>query len=89
MKAFADDSQKSTFALERVETIVGKGENAGYQHFPKGFFLKVSKTRHCMVMSSQNIALFLFTFNKLNFQFVLHNDLQTWKTNFRIFFFSI
>ena len=36
-KAFADDnlnrSQKLKFALGRVENIVGKGENAGYQHF--------------------------------------------------------
>ena len=36
-KAFADDNsnlnQKLKFALGRVENIVGKGENAGYQHF--------------------------------------------------------
>ena len=35
--AFADDkrvlTQKSQFVLGRVEDIVGKGENAGYQHF--------------------------------------------------------
>ena len=34
---FADDklivTQKRKFALVRVENIVGKGENAGYQHF--------------------------------------------------------
>ena len=36
----------------RLENIVGKGENAGYQHFSpfptmfsKGFFLKVFKSR--------------------------------------------
>ena len=37
MKAFADDSlnvnQKVKFALGRVQNIVGKGENAGNQHF--------------------------------------------------------
>ena len=37
MKASADDksnvTQKLKFALGRVENIVGKGENAGYQHF--------------------------------------------------------
>ena len=36
-KAFADDkvnaTQKLKFNLGRVESIVGKGENAGYQHF--------------------------------------------------------
>ena len=37
LKAFSDDNlnvyQKLKFALGRVEDIVGKGENAGYQHF--------------------------------------------------------
>ena len=37
LKAFADDKiiviQKLKFVLGRVENIVGKGENAGYQHF--------------------------------------------------------
>ena len=37
LKAFADDNlnvnQKFKFALGRVENIVGKGENAGIQHF--------------------------------------------------------
>ena len=37
LKAFADDNlnmyQKMKFALVRTENIVGKGENAGYQHF--------------------------------------------------------
>ena len=36
-KAFADDkmilTQKLKFVLGREENIVGKGENAGYQHF--------------------------------------------------------
>ena len=36
-KAFAEDkinvTEKLKFALGRVENIVGKGENAGYQHF--------------------------------------------------------
>ena len=37
LKAFADDNlnmtQKLNFVVGRVENIVGKGENAGYQHF--------------------------------------------------------
>ena len=37
LKAFADKkvnvNQKSKFAFGRLENFVGKGENAGYQHF--------------------------------------------------------
>ena len=37
LKAFADDkidvTEKFKFVLGRVGNIVGKGENAGYQHF--------------------------------------------------------
>ena len=37
LEAFADDSfsvaQMLEFTFGRVENIVGKGENAGYQHF--------------------------------------------------------
>ena len=37
LKAFADNkinvNEKLKFGLERIENIVGKGENAGYQHF--------------------------------------------------------
>ena len=37
LKAFADDkinvTEKVKIVLARVENIVGKGENAGYQHF--------------------------------------------------------
>ena len=37
LKAFADEkinvAQKSKYVLGRVENIVGKGENAGNQHF--------------------------------------------------------
>ena len=37
LKAFADDkinvTEKMRFVLVRVENIVGKGENAAYQHF--------------------------------------------------------
>ena len=37
LKAFADDkinvTEKMKFVFGRVENIVGKGENAGYQHF--------------------------------------------------------
>ena len=38
LKAFADNkinmTQKLKFVSVREENIVGKGENAGYQHFP-------------------------------------------------------
>ena len=44
LKAFADDkiivTEKMKFVLERVEKIVGEGENVGYKHFllfPKCF----------------------------------------------------
>ena len=61
LKAFADDKIKVIeslkFVLWRVENIVGKGENAGYQHFllfptmfSKGFFLRGVKSRDCVVM---------------------------------------
>ena len=37
LKAFADDisniAQNLEFVLEKEENIVGKGKNAGYQHF--------------------------------------------------------
>ena len=37
LKAFSEDEINMTeilkFVLEKVENIVGKGENAGYQHF--------------------------------------------------------
>ena len=37
MEAFADDkfyvAKMMTFVFNRVENIVGKGENAGYKHF--------------------------------------------------------
>ena len=37
LKAFADDKinviEKWKFVLERIKNIVGKGENAGFQHF--------------------------------------------------------
>ena len=60
LKAFADDilnvNQKLKFASGRVENIVGKGENAGYQHFllfPQGFQKASSsgvvKSRDCVV----------------------------------------
>ena len=56
---FADNkinvSNKLIFVSERVENIVGKGENDGYelflqypQCFQKGFFLKVAKTWDCI-----------------------------------------
>ena len=55
LKAFADDkidvNEKLKFGLERLENIVEKGENAGYQHFlliPQ-CFQKVSFSRSLKV----------------------------------------
>ena len=55
MKDFADDkinlTQILNFVLERVENIVGKGENAGLKHFllfPQCFLGKV-KSCQCVV----------------------------------------
>ena len=43
------------FVFDRVENIVGKGENAGYQHFllfsqifSKGLFPRVVKSHDCV-----------------------------------------
>ena len=49
------------FDLGRVENIVEKGENAGYQHFllfpecflKAGFLLRVVKSRDCVVKSPE------------------------------------
>ena len=62
LKAFADDKinlvQLMISVFDRVENIVGKGENAGYQHFllfPQCFqktsFLGVVKSQDCVVKS--------------------------------------
>ena len=58
---FADNkinlSNKLIFVWGRVENIVGKGENDGYelllfpQCFHKGFFLKVAESRDCIIKS--------------------------------------
>ena len=60
LKAFADNKIKLAnmmiFAFERVENIVGKGENAGHQHFilfiqcfQKAFHLRSLKSWDCVV----------------------------------------
>ena len=62
LKAFEDDkitvAQMMISVFHRVENIVGKGENAGNQHFllfqsmfSKGFFLGVVRSRDCVVQS--------------------------------------
>ena len=63
LKPFADNkinsAEKLKFVLERVENIVGKGENAGYpqfllfpQCFQKSFILGVIKIQDYVVKSS-------------------------------------
>ena len=59
LKAFADNkievNENLKFALGRVEKIVGKGENAGYQHFllfPKCFPKMFSKVFFPRVVES-------------------------------------
>ena len=60
LKELADDNINMIinlkFVLGRVENTVGKGENAGYQHFllfptmfSKGFYLRVLKSQDCVV----------------------------------------
>ena len=61
LKAFGEDkinvTEKLKFVFARVEIIVGKGENAGYQHFlvfprfSKPSFFRVVKSRDCVVKS--------------------------------------
>ena len=62
LKALADDKIKVLkmiiFVFDSVENILGKGENAGYQHFllfpqcfQKASFLGVVKSRDCVVKS--------------------------------------
>ena len=59
LKAFADVklniARVMISLLDRVENTVGKGENAGYQHFSpfptvfsKAFFFRVIKSWDCM-----------------------------------------
>ena len=60
LKAFADVKINVTkqlkFSMGGVKRIVGKGENAGYQHFSPfptmfsgGYFVRVVKRRYCVV----------------------------------------
>ena len=62
LKAFADNKINLTeilkLVLRRVENIVGKGENAGCQHFlffppmfSKAFLFRVVKSQDCVVKS--------------------------------------
>ena len=58
LTAFADDkvnvTLKQKFFLGLVENIMGKGENAGYQHFllfPQGFFSSIVKSLDSVVKS--------------------------------------
>ena len=56
LKACADNkinvSEKLKFVFDRVENIVGKGENAGYQHFLlfHSVFKRLLKSRDCVVV---------------------------------------
>ena len=67
LKAFADDrvneAQMMISAFDRVEKILGKGENAGHHHFSsfhtmflKGFFLTVVKSLDCVVKSKVKLC---------------------------------
>ena len=62
LKAFADDKLKmikiARFVLDKIENIMGKEENADYQHFlffptmfSKDFFFSVVKNQDCVVNS--------------------------------------
>ena len=73
MKLFADDkinvSEKLKFVLERVENIVGKGENAGYQHFI--LFLQCFLVGKGENAGYQHFLLFLQYFEKATFSKVI------------------
>ena len=62
LKVFAEEklslAKMMIPAFDGIENVVGKGENAMYQHFllfptmiSKDFFLGVNKSRDCMVKS--------------------------------------
>ena len=61
LKAFADEklkkmTQKLKFVLGSIENIVGKGENAVYQHFllcPQCFSKTFVKSQDCVVKSKK------------------------------------
>ena len=76
LKAFADDklnvTQNIKVVFHRIENIVEKEENAGYQHFllfpqcfQKFFFLQCVKSRHCVVMGSSMLLQVVSLFNPL------------------------
>ena len=56
LKAFADDklnNKNDIYVFDRVENIVGKGENAGYQHFllfPQSFQKACFSGCHYVIM---------------------------------------
>ena len=56
LKAFADEKLNVSI-FDREANTIGKGENAGYQHFllflvfSKAFFFKFVKSRDCVVKS--------------------------------------
>ena len=58
MKAFTDDkinvTEKLKFVWGRIQNIVGKRENAGYQPFSEAFFFKVVRSRDCVVRVNRN-----------------------------------
>ena len=66
LEAFADTdllvAQMMIYVFDRVENIVGKGENAGYQHFllflqcSLKLFLRVVKSRDYVVKCLTNIT---------------------------------
>ena len=63
--------KKSKLVLGRAENIVGKGENAGYQHFfpfptmfSKAFSFRVVKSQDCVVKDYQHFLLFPQCFQK-------------------------
>ena len=65
------------FCLRRIENIVGKGENAGYQHFlffptmfSNVYFPRVIKSRDCMVKGYTNYCTLLLSFEILHDSFV-------------------
>ena len=70
LKALADKinvTEKLKLNLGRAENILGKGEYAGYQHFPtifsKGLYLSIINSRDCVVKGKM---VFYATFNSIS-----------------------
>ena len=91
-KVFADDiinvTQKLKFILERAENIVGKGENAGHQHFLlfqqcflKAFFTGSLKVGLCGKELNRQAENLSFSFDRWIFRAESHVEQPSFTTH--------